>query len=150
MKFMPKVRAIVIYWLIGIGLIVTAVIVRAQPVLDPIEPVTEKFQISYWEMTDTYGCKGKFPDGSTFDLKSKDDLKYTEWRAKMQTAWEASQEPPDLTILHETDDYAIRDPNDGNLVLEWKVDDVRVTVTKKNLPGLVDSTARMNDIFAGM
>ena len=113
-----------------------------------IEPVTEKFQIKFWN--GQYYCQGKFPDAITFELKSKEDLTYTQWRAKITQAWIASQEPPDLPILHETDDYAIRDPNDGNLVLEWKADALTVTVTKKNLPALVDSTARMNDIFAGM
>ena len=111
-----------------------------------VEPVTEKFQIKLWN--GQYYCQGKFPDTSTFELKSTEDLTYTQWKAKIVKAWADSQEPPEMPILYECDDYAIRDPNDGDLVLEWN--DVRLTVTKKNLPALVDSTNRMNNLFKAM
>ena len=142
MKFIPKVRALIFGLGVGLFLLLFAGA--------SVEPEVTKFQVSFWDMTKTYECKGKFPDGSTFNLNSKDDQTYCQWIEKIKIAWQASQEPPDLPILYETDDYAVRDPNDGNLVLEWKADDVRVTVTKKNLPALVDSTKKMQTIFAGM
>jgi len=58
--------------------------------------IVDKFQISFWDMTKTYECKGKFPDGTTFNLNSKEDLGYVEWQEKIKTAWEAyiKPEPP--------------------------------------------------------
>ena len=113
-----------------------------------LEPVTDKFEVKFWN--GSYWAKGRFPDSSTFELKSRTDLTYTAWKAKIVKAWADSQEPPGLPILYETNDYAIRDPNDGNLVLEWKSDGIRLIVTKKSLPALVDSTKQMETIFAGM
>ena len=58
--------------------------------------IVTKFQVSFWDMTKTYECKGKFPDGATFNLNSKEDLGYVEWQEKIKTAWEAhiKPEPP--------------------------------------------------------
>lgn len=111
----------------------------------PVVEFTDKFEVKFWN--ESYWAKGKFPDSSTFELKSKDDLLYSEWKQMIKAAWEAQQEPPDLPILHETADYAIRDPNDGDLVLEWKADDARLTVTKKNLPALIDATKKMGELM---
>lgn len=111
------------------------------------EPAVNKFQISYWDMTKTYEAKGKFQDGSTFNLTSDEDLTYSQWREKIEIAWQASQEPPEPPVLYETDDYAIRDPNDGGLVLEWKADDVKITVTKKTLPALADAVKKIGELM---
>ena len=55
--------------------------------------IVTKFQVSFWDMTNTYECKGKFPDGATFNLNSKDDLTYVQWQEKIKKAWEDSQIP---------------------------------------------------------
>jgi len=110
-----------------------------------VAEVTDKFELRLWN--GQYYAKARMPDGNIQELKSADDLTYSQWKAKIQKAWEDSQEPPDLEILCETDVYAVRDPNDGNLVLEWKPDDIRFNVTKKNLAELTDATKKMNELF---
>ena len=137
----------VVFWIIIIVLAAAFGLVYAGAVT---ETMPEKFQVSYWDMTDTYECKGRFPDGNTFNLKSKTDLNYSQWKQKIKTAWEAYQEPPEMPVLYETDDYAIRDPNDGNLVFEWRKDDVKLNVTKTDMPVLAEGLKKMNELFAGM
>ena len=58
--------------------------------------VVDKFQVSFWDMAKTYECKGRFLDGATFNLNSKDDLTYAQWQEKIKVAWEAhiKPEPP--------------------------------------------------------
>ena len=110
-----------------------------------VATVTDKFELTLWN--GQYYAKVVMPDGSKPELKSVTDLTHTQWKAKIQKAWEDSQKPPDLTVLYETDTYAVRDPNDGNLVLEWKPDNLRLNVTKKNLVNLTDSTKKMGELF---
>ena len=139
---------VILFWLAILVFFVLCCAIICAGDMQAIMP--EKFQISYWEMTKTYECKGKFPDGSTFNLTSDADLTYTQWKEKIKAAWQAAQEPPDLPVLYETVDYAIRDPNNGDLVFEWKLDNVRLNVTKTNLPSIVEASKKMNTIFAGM
>ena len=110
-----------------------------------VATVTDKFELTLWN--GQYYAKARMPDGALQEIKSAEDLTYSQWKAKIQKAWEDSQKPPDLTVLYETDTYAIRDPNNGNLVLEWKPDNLRLNVTKKNLVDLTDSTKKMGELF---
>jgi len=129
----------------GLG---TALLLLLFAGVSEVTEITDRFELKLWN--GQYYARARMPDGTIQEIKSADDLTYTQWKEKIRKAWKASQLPPELPILFETDDYAIRDPNDGNLVLEWKAGDVRLTVTKKNLPALVDSAKKMNTIFAGM
>jgi hypothetical protein len=112
-------------------------------------PVVDKLQVRLWN--GKWYARAILPDASKVELKSDTDLTYSEWIALFEQHWEAMQnEEPNLPVLYENATYAIRDPNDGNLILEWKPDDVRLNITETNLPALRNSTTRMNTIFEGM
>ena len=51
----------------------------------------DKFEIKLWN--GSYLAKVKFPDGTTQELKSKDDLTYTQWQVLIDKAWEEKQKP---------------------------------------------------------
>ena len=53
--------------------------------------VTDKFIVKLWN--GFYYAKVAFPDGTSAELKSADDLTYTQWQAKISTAWDAQQNP---------------------------------------------------------
>ncbi len=53
--------------------------------------IVDKFESKFWN--GSYYAKGKFSDGATFELKSKDDLTYTQWQEKIKIAWEAHITP---------------------------------------------------------
>ena len=110
-----------------------------------VTPVVDKIQVKFWN-TKWY-ARAVLPDTSTAELNSATDLTYTQWQALFEKHWLAMQEPPDLKVLYDCPTYTIRDPNDGNLVLEWKPDNLRLTVTKLNVAILRESTTRMNDLF---
>ncbi len=64
--------------------------------------MTDKFESKFWN--GSYWAKGKFFDGSTFNLKSKDDLTYTQWQEKIKAAWEEHTKPepkPDECVCPE-------------------------------------------------
>lgn len=54
--------------------------------------VVNKFEIRLWN--GQYYCNGKFQDGKTFELKSAEDLNYTQWKVLIDKAWTESQKPP--------------------------------------------------------
>lgn len=112
-------------------------------------PVVDKFQVRLWN--GKWYARGIMPDASKVELKSEIDLKYSEWIALFDQHWENIQNTePNLPVLYENNVYAILDPNDGNLILEWKLDNVRLNITETNLPVLRNSTTRMKAIFEGM
>lgn len=51
----------------------------------------DEFIIKFWN--GQYYCKIRFPDGTKQELKSKDDLTYTQWQEKIKAAWETHQNP---------------------------------------------------------
>jgi len=53
--------------------------------------IVDKFRVRFWN--DVYYCKALFPDGSTHELKSRDDLTYRQWQIKLTEAWDAHQDP---------------------------------------------------------
>ena len=53
--------------------------------------IVDSFGVRLWN--GVYYCKVKFPDGSKQELKSKDDLTYSQWQGKIKEAWEAHIEP---------------------------------------------------------
>ena len=54
--------------------------------------IVDSFGIKLWN--GMYYCKVVFPDGYKQELKSKDDLTYSQWQGLIKDAWEAHQEPP--------------------------------------------------------
>ena len=54
----------------------------------------DKFELKIWN--GQYYCSVKFPNGLTLELKSTDDLTYTQWKEKIEKVWNDSQipEPP--------------------------------------------------------
>lgn len=50
-----------------------------------------KFEMEFWN--GSYYFRGKFPDGVSFELKSKEDLTYTKWDEKYQLALKEHNEP---------------------------------------------------------
>ena len=51
----------------------------------------DEFTVKLWN--GKYYCKGKFPNGNKFELKSDTDLLYEQWKKKVDKAWEDSQNP---------------------------------------------------------
>ena len=109
-------------------------------------PTVDRFQVRLWN--GKWYARGIMPDASKVELKSNTDLRYSEWMVLFDQHWEDIQNTePNLPIRYENATYAILDPNDGNLILEWKPDNMRLNITKTNLPALRNSTTRMNAIF---
>lgn len=50
-----------------------------------------KFTVNYWN--NSFYCKVVMPDGTTQELKSDEDLTYTQWQEIIKAAWDASQIP---------------------------------------------------------
>ena len=132
-------------FVLGLGIGMMLLMFAGVSEVSEVATVTDKFELTLWN--GQYYAKVRMPDGALQEIKSAEDLTYSQWKAKIQKAWEDSQKPPDLSILFETDTYAVRDPNNGNLVLEWKPDNLRLNVTKKNLVDLTDSTKKMGELF---
>lgn len=53
--------------------------------------VVDRFNIKFWN--GYYYCNVTFPDGFKQELKSQDDLTYTQWQGKIKEAWEIHQNP---------------------------------------------------------
>jgi hypothetical protein len=53
--------------------------------------VVDKFQVKFWN--GSYYCKVMMPNGQSVELKSGDDLTYTQWQEKIQAAWDDIQNP---------------------------------------------------------
>jgi hypothetical protein len=53
--------------------------------------VVDKFNVRFWN--GFYYCKVAFPDGFSTELKSADDLDYTEWQVKIKDAWTLHNTP---------------------------------------------------------
>ncbi len=53
--------------------------------------MVDKFESKFWN--GSYWARGKFSDGATFELKSKDDLTYNQWQEKIKAAWEDHIKP---------------------------------------------------------
>jgi hypothetical protein len=52
----------------------------------------DKFEIRLWN--GQYYAKVRMPDGTIQELKSNDDLTYSQWKTLIEKAWEESQKPP--------------------------------------------------------
>jgi hypothetical protein len=53
--------------------------------------VVDSFGVKLWN--GAYYCTVKFPDGTKQELKSKEDLTYSQWQGMIKTAWEVHQNP---------------------------------------------------------
>lgn len=53
--------------------------------------VVSQFGVKLWN--GQYYCTVRFPDGTSQELKSPDDLTYKQWQEKIATAWSAHIEP---------------------------------------------------------
>jgi hypothetical protein len=51
----------------------------------------DEFGIKFWN--GKFWCRGKFPNGKGFELKSDTDLLYEQWKEKVEKAWEEAQNP---------------------------------------------------------
>jgi hypothetical protein len=52
----------------------------------------DNFTLKFWN--GSYYATVRFPDGTSQELKSTEDLTYTQWMEKIDKAWAASQIPP--------------------------------------------------------
>ena len=53
--------------------------------------IVDKFEVKFWN--GFYYCSVRFPDGTSQELKTADDLTYTKWQEKIKAAWEIHIEP---------------------------------------------------------
>jgi len=53
--------------------------------------IVDSFGVKLWN--GYYYCEVKFPDGTKTELKSKDDLTYSQWQGLIKKAWEVHIEP---------------------------------------------------------
>jgi hypothetical protein len=47
----------------------------------------DKINLKFWN--GFYYCTVRFPDGTSQELKSAEDLTYTQWRAEIKKVWES-------------------------------------------------------------
>jgi len=52
----------------------------------------DKFELKLWN--GQYYARARFPDGTTAEIKSADDLTYAQWKEKIEKAWDDHQTPP--------------------------------------------------------
>lgn len=105
-----------------------------------------KFQIALWN--GQYYCRGRFPDGVGFELKSNTDLTYTQWEAMYQTALDEHDNPSpvDYPELYDGPFYRILNAK-PILILEWKAEGQRLNIAQTDCTPLRDAAVRMRDIF---